>query len=95
MDPAVLALLVIDIIMTVALFMVDKSDKNPLKRFLEFATNKHTLKARLSLVFFGSSQHFKKYRFTKYTTVSTRKNGIIKLGKLRLHFIRSSTIWVH
>ena len=24
-----------------------------------------------------------------------RKNDIIKLGKLRLHFIRSSTIWVH
>ncbi len=45
--------------------------------------------------FFGSSEHFKKYRFTKYTTVPTRKNGIIKLGKLRLQFIKSSTIWVH
>ena len=24
-----------------------------------------------------------------------RKNDIIKLGKLRLKFIRSSTVWVH
>ena len=45
--------------------------------------------------FFVSSQHFKKYRFTKHTTVPMRKNGIIKLGKLRLQFIRSSTVWVH
>ena len=53
------------------------------------------MKARLSLVFLGSSQHFKKYRFTKHTTLTMRKNDIIKLGKLRLQFIRSSTVWVH
>jgi hypothetical protein len=53
------------------------------------------MKARLSLVFLGSSQHFKKYRFTKHTTLPTCKNGIIKLGRLRLQFISSSTIWVH
>ena len=53
------------------------------------------MKARLSLVFFGSSQHFKKYRFTKHTALPTRKNDIIKLGKLRLQFISSSTVWVH
>ena len=31
--PAVITLLVIDIIMTISLFMVDKTEKNPLKRF--------------------------------------------------------------